>query len=101
MVALALIVALLCITIIGIPLALAAHHAGYHPLHGPHLLRQLIAGDAQKELRRWNELKKRKYGPAPAAKDAASRSSQPKCGIWPRRAFTRPARQAACWARSS
>jgi len=30
---------------------------------------QQLAGDAQKELARWNELKKRKYGPAPAGKD--------------------------------
>src|SRR5437773_237499 len=28
-----------------------------------------LAGDAQKELKRWNELKKRKYAAAPAAKD--------------------------------
>jgi len=30
---------------------------------------QKLAGDAQKELKRWNELKKRKYGPAPTGKD--------------------------------
>jgi hypothetical protein len=30
---------------------------------------QQLAGDAQKELARWNELKKRKYAPAPAGKD--------------------------------
>jgi catechol 2,3-dioxygenase-like lactoylglutathione lyase family enzyme len=30
---------------------------------------QKLAGDARKELARWNELKKRKYAPAPAPKD--------------------------------